>query len=357
MDNLTGGRKKILVVDDIEANRAIVAEMFKDKYDILEADDGKLAANLLEHNLGSVVIVLLDIIMPKMDGFAFLEFLKIKDLSDKIPVILITSDISLESEEKGYDFNIFDIVYKPFTPNILMSRVENAIRIFESKNELERRVDRQTGRYNANIGFVLDVLGSIVEFRSRESGAHVNRQLTKKLLEYVARRHPEYGLTEDAMEDISYAASIYDIGKVAISDAILLKAGRLTPDEFSVVKTHTILGCDILNKFHTESIGEDFFRCCYDVCRSHHERWDGSGYPDGLMRDEIPIGAQVVSIVDAYNGLANVRCYKDSYPHVEAVRMIMDGECGVFSPKLLECFRLAEQDFYEIQMKHVAYTF
>lgn len=342
MDN-----KAILIVDDVELNRAILSELFHEAHPILEAANGQQALEILRERHNDIVVVLLDIIMPVMDGYEVLQAMNREKWLERIPVVLITAENSDTASLKSYDLGVSDIINKPFNPSIVKRRVENIIELYAHKGHLEslvseqvQRLEDQARKINQANAFMIEALSSVVEFRSFESGQHIKRIrfTTRILLEAMAVRYPKYGLTPLSMDKISLAASMHDIGKIAIPDAVLNKPGKLTYEEFEVMKTHTLKGCDLLQSLNY-SQSETFYRYCYDICRSHHERWDGRGYPDGLVGARIPIWAQVVALADVYDALTSERVYKPAYTHQQAVDMILGGECGAFNPELLEVFR------------------
>lgn len=348
-------RQQVLIVDDEEVNRVILKQIFEDEYETLEAADGQNAIYQIENNQ-NIMLILLDVIMPVMDGFKVLEYMKEHELIDKIPVILITGESVKDSEDKAYSFGVADVMHKPFYPHIVRRRSKNIIELYQNKHNMEVRLKEQEEAIMAkekeirqNNEFMIDALSSVVEFRSAETGEHVRRikYFTRIMLKYLAKYFPKYGLTSDQIDEIARASALHDIGKIGIPDAILLKPGRLTPDEFEIMKTHTTIGCDILENFK-ENQSREFYRYCYDICRYHHERWDGNGYPDHLVGDEIPISAQIVAVADVYDALVSPRVYKSVYANNIAFDMIMNGECGQFSPDVLECFELAKADFFNI---------
>lgn len=342
-------RNKILIVDDMEINRAILCELFHKDYDVMEAENGLTALNLLHQHQDSIAIILLDIIMPVMDGFQVMEHLQSEGIMKKIPVILITADTYQENEIKALDLGASDIILKPFNAHIVKKRVENSIELYRHKNHLEDLVEHQTKKLTETNDFIIDALSTVIEYRSMESGHHIRRirVLTKTLAACVQRMFPEYKLTPRLIDTIASASAMHDIGKIAIPDSILLKPGRLTPEEFEIMKTHTTKGCEILQTFQRMD-DKVYLHYCYDICRYHHERWDGKGYPDGLKGDEIPVCAQIVSIADVYDALTSDRVYKPAFSHEEAVQMILHGECGIFSAQLINCFEQVSVIFKEI---------
>lgn len=348
-------RQQILIVDDEEINRVILREIFQDEYEVLEAEDGKDAIYKIQsrHNMA---LILLDVIMPVMDGFMVLEYMQEHSLIDRIPVILITSESVGESEGKAYSYGVADVMHKPFYPYIVKRRSKNIINLYQHKQYMEERLKEQEEEIRAqekeirkSNEFIINALSSVVEFRSAETGEHTRRikYFTRVLLRYLVNYFPKYGLTRSQVDMIARASALHDIGKVGIPDAILLKPGRLTDDEFEIMKTHTTIGCEMLQKSCRDRTSE-FYQYCYDICRHHHERWDGKGYPDHLAGDDIPISAQIVAIADVYDALVSPRVYKSAFASSTAFDMIMNGECGEFSPDILECFALAKEDFFNI---------
>lgn len=345
--------KKLLVVDDIEINRVILTELFSNHFEVIEAENGQDALELIQEHQDELSVVLLDIVMPVMDGFEVLTEMNKKGLIQKIPVILITGENDDAKALLGYGLGVSDLVHKPFNSDIVYRRVNNVIDLYAYKNYLEQKLneqkielEQQAYRIRQSNLFLIDALSTTVEFRNFESGEHVKRIriFIKALLEAASGYYP---LTAEEIESISNASALHDIGKIAIPDAVLLKPGRLTDEEFEIMKTHSVRGCEILE---TLDYFEDraYYTYCYDICRYHHERWDGRGYPDGLVGDEIPIWAQAASIADVYDALTSKRVYKDAYTHEEAVAMIKRGECGQFNPKLLDCFGSIEGGLREL---------
>ena len=351
-----GKREKILIVDDAEVNRGILCEVFKDSYDVIEAENGQMALDILNKDSSGITIILLDLVMPILNGFEFLEIINRSGLIKKIPVILITGDYTMEAEKRGFNLGVSDVITKPFNPEIVTKRVTNTIELYKHKNELENMVDEQTLKISEQAEILkksnemlIETLSTVVEFRNLESGAHIRniKNVVAVLLAHLRKDYPEYSISHKEAEDIITASAMHDIGKIAVSDTILLKPGRLTPEEFEIMKTHTTLGCDILEKFEF-IYDDDLYRIIYDICRYHHEKYDGRGYPDGLEGEDIPIWAQIVSVADVYEALVSKRVYKDAYAHDTAIKMINDGECGIFSPKMLDCLNNAGEELHGI---------
>ncbi len=346
-------RDTILIFEDNSIDRAILVELFRSEYKILEAENGKEGLDLLKNNLPSIAIVLLDNIMPVMDGFAVLEYLKEKNILTKIPFIMITGESSAEMERKGYEYGIISYVKKPYHPEVVKQVVQNAVGWFKYKMQLELMVKKQninmqkqnsvlrqqTKKLNHVNEILIDSLSNIVEFRNMESKQHIKRirEYTLCLGKSVMKLYPEYELTPEKLIQIGWASSLHDIGKIAIPDSIILKPAKLTKDEFELIKSHTTKGAEIIQ--HRVRLNDRaIFDYAYDIARHHHEKYDGNGYPDGLKGDEISIAAQIVSLVDVYDALTSKRVYKIAYESDKAYQMILNGHSGVFSPKLLKAF-------------------
>ncbi len=353
-------KNKILIVDDAEMNRDLLCEILKEEYDIVEAENGKQALEIMEKEADNISAILLDIVMPVMDGFQVLEGLKKLKVLDKVPVLVISGETSIQNEKKCFECGVSDFIARPFNATLVKKRVQNMVNHYAYKNRLEEKVEEQTvvlrkayqtlkqqadklAKRNQEI---IDMLGTIVEYRSLESGEHIQRvkDYTRIMAETFSEKYPEYGLTKEQIETIVAASALHDLGKIAIPDSILLKPGKLTQDEFEYMKSHTLRGCEILDSMKGEWNPKEK-AVSYEIIRSHHERYDGKGYPDGLKGDEIPISAQLVSVADVYDALVNERCYKSAYTTDEAFHMIINGECGVFSPKLMEVFRVVRKQF------------
>lgn len=346
-------RNCILIADDAKINRELLRTIFDEQYQILEAEDGDKTIEILDEKHDIISVVLLDFLMPGKTGLDVLEHMRHKNYLQTIPVIMITGESTAELDEKAYEYGVSDIIYKPFEERIVMHRTKNTIELYENRLYLEKKLEESTRQLKQsqkalekNNEFLVNALSSVVEFRSLESGEHIIRvkTFTKILLDYVYAFFPEYHLTKEQIGLIVNASALHDIGKIAIPDSILLKPDKLTQEEFEEMKKHTTYGCDLLENFKQED--SEFYHYCYDICRYHHERYDGRGYPDRLKGDEIPIWAQVVGLADVYDALVSPRVYKLPYSVDEAVRMIEDGECGTFSPKMLRIFDMAKADFF-----------
>ncbi|MBO4913350.1 MAG: response regulator [Butyrivibrio sp.] len=356
--------RSIMLVDDNDINRGILAEIFKDKYNIIEASDGSEAVRLINQESSKLAAVLLDVIMPGMDGYAVLEaMVKQDNLNERIPVLMITADTSTEAERTSYEKGAADVIHKPFDPVIVDRRVSKAIELYDHKNNLETKVDDQTRVLKKQFIYlkkqeeklrysnekVIDTIATIIEFRNMESGYHLKRikGFVRILALTAMNNYPEVGLTPHMIEVITQASAMHDVGKISVPDSILLKPGRLTSEEFEVMKSHTTRGCEIIEKLK-DIQDKEYYEACLDICRHHHERYDGRGYPDGLKGEENSIGAQLTAIADVYDALVSDRVYKSAYPVDKAYEMIKNGECGVFSPKLLACFEFARPDMEKL---------
>ncbi len=332
-------RKSILIVDDMEINRAILSELFARDYHVFEAENGVEALRIIEEHREDIAIMLLDVVMPIMDGYGVMEAMRAHGYLSRIPVIIITSLDSHKDEARLFDMGASDLIMKPFNPLAITKRVMNVTEQYQYRNHLEQLVQEQAERLEKSNEAMIDTLGAIIEYRSMETGLHIARirGLTKILLTEVAKQCPEYGLNERQIQLISSASAMHDIGKIVIPDAVLNKPGRLTPEEFEIIKTHTTSGSEILERFDRIH-REEYFIYATTICRHHHERWDGRGYPDHLKGEEIPVSAQAVGIADCYDALTTQRVYKPALAHETAISMIIGGECGQFSPKMLKCF-------------------
>ncbi len=343
--NKTGIEKqKILIVDDFEMNRAILSEMLGDEYDILEAENGAEAIAILQKRSVEISLVLLDIVMPVMDGYEVLAMMNKLNLIEDVPVIMISAENSPSYINRAYDLGVRDFISRPFDIHIVRKRVQNIILLYAKQKKLEIMVADQIYEKEKTSRLMIAILSHIVEFRNGESGLHVMhvQALTEILLNGIMRITDKYKLTASEISMISTASALHDIGKIAIPGEILNKPGRLTAEEFQVMKTHSAIGADMLAglaNFKTEPL----IKFAHEICRWHHERFDGRGYPDGLKGDEIPISAQIVSLADVYDALTSERVYKKAFTHQKAVEMILNGECGTFNQLLLECLKDCEQ--------------
>ena len=329
---------QLLVVDDSEMNREILKEILGKEYRILEACVGEEALKMLEQYGTEISLVLLDIIMPKMDGFEVLAYMNRDKWIEDIPVIMISSEGSESYIRRAYELGASDYISRPFDTKVVYQRVINMIKLYAKQRRLIHLVTDQIYEKEKNNRMMTGILSQIVEFRNGESGLHVLHIniLTQLLLEKLMRKSENYDLSWSQQHMIATASALHDIGKIGIDEKILNKPGKLTKEEFEAMKQHTIIGARMLDRLEMYH-DEEMMKYAYEICRWHHERYDGKGYPDGLKGEEIPISAQVVSLADVYDALVSDRVYKKAYSHEKAMEMILNGECGMFNPLLLEC--------------------
>ena len=342
-------RQRILIVDDSEMNREILYEMLKDEFDTLEAENGKEALEVLERYGCEISLVLLDIVMPIMDGFEVLGYMNEKDMIEEIPVIMISSEDSASFIHRAYEMGVADYISRPYDAQIVYKRVYNTIKLYAKQRRLTVILTEQIRAKEESRKIMIEILSHIVEFRNGESGPHVQHinVLTQLLLGRLVQISDQYHLSWMARDLIVMASSLHDIGKIGIDDKILNKKGRLTDEEFEIMKQHTVIGAEILEELQYYQ-DEPLVKTAREICRWHHERYDGRGYPDGLKGEDIPISAQVVSLADVYDALVSKRVYKASYSHEKAMQMILNGECGAFNPLLLTCLKDIEGEIQEM---------
>ncbi|MBU5628225.1 diguanylate cyclase [Oscillibacter sp. MSJ-2] len=335
-------KPKILIADDSEINRAMLSDILAPDYEVLEASDGEEAVACLDQRHSEIALVILDIVMPNMDGFEVLAVMNRNGWVNNIPVIIVSSETSSSYIDHAYQLGASEYINRPFFKVAIQHRVDSTIKLHAKQKHLENIVAEQILDKEKSNMVMVDILSHIVEFRNGESGLHVLhiRTVTEILLKQLRRTCRQYELTPARIALITNASSLHDIGKISIPEDILNKPGKLTKQEFEIVKTHSALGAQMLEGL-TYYQEEELVQVARDICRWHHERYDGSGYPDGLKGDEIPISAQVVAIADVYDALTSRRVYKPAYSHEQAMCMILNGECGAFNPLLLNCLNAA----------------
>ena len=347
LEKLLQNKSQILLVDDSAMNRMMLTEILRDSYHVLEAENGRECMEKLQAEAGNIALVLLDINMPVMDGFEVLKAMNANHTIEDIPVIMISSEDSDATIRRSYELGASDYVNRPFDARIVYRRVTNTIKLYAKQRRLVQMVSEQIRARENNTDMLVGVLSHIVEFRNGESGAHVRH--IRIITELLLRRLLEisrYSITAEQQDMIPLASALHDIGKIGIDEKILNKPGRLTPEEFEVMKTHSMLGAQMLHDLDNFA-EQPLLQTAYEIARWHHERWDGRGYPDGLKGDEIPISAQLVSLADVYDALTSERCYKKAFSHEKAVQMILNGECGAFNPLLLQCLTDIQADLKE----------
>ena len=336
-------KQQILIVDDSEINREILKEILKEDYRILEAANGEECLEQLERSGTGISLVLLDIVMPEMDGFEVLAAMNQNHWIEDIPVIMISSEDSDSYIRRAYEMGVSDYISRPFDAKIVYQRVLNMIKLYAKQRRLIHLVTRQIYEKERNNRMMIGILSQIVEFRNGESGLHVIHinLITQLLLEQLVKKTGKYQLSWEDRLLIATASALHDIGKIGIDEKILNKPGKLTKEEFEIMKTHTLIGAQMLDNLDMYR-NEKLLKLAHEICRWHHERYDGKGYPDGLVGEEIPISAQVVSLADVYDALVSERVYKKAFSHEKALEMIQNGECGTFNPLLLRCMTEAQ---------------
>lgn len=337
MPNGQEQRYTILVADDSDMNRMMLRNMLEESYDIVEAQDGLQAVAMLQKPEQEIALVLLDIVMPQMDGFGVLAAMNKYQWIESVPVIMISSENTQSYIERAYDMGVTDYISRPFDVMVVRQRVVNTIMLYAKQKRLVGMVADQIYQREKNNNLMINILSHIVEFRNAESGRHVlNIQtVTEILLKSLAHKTDKYKLDPEKINLITMASALHDVGKIGIPTEVLNKPGRLTNEEFAIMKQHSRMGADMLRDIPTQ--GEPLVKYAYEICRWHHERYDGRGYPDGLSGENIPISAQIVALADVYDALTSPRVYKPAYSHEKTLEMICNGECGAFQPLLLEC--------------------
>lgn len=341
-------RQRILIVDDSSMNRELLIEMLSSDFEILEASNGKEAIQAVQEFGDNIDLMLLDIHMPEADGFEVLSVMNENGTIEDIPVIMISSESEPSCIERAYEMQATDFISRPFNVSVVRRRVMNTLKLHAKHKKLTRIIADLVYEKEKNNSMMVNILSHIVEFRNGESGLHVLHIsfLTKLLLQHLIQKTDRYDLTQSEISLITIASALHDIGKICVPDAILNKPGKLTKEEFDEMKKHTTFGESLLCEIPLYN-DEPLVKVARSICRWHHERYDGKGYPDGLKGEEIPIAAQVVSVADVYDALTSERCYKKAFSHEKAMQMILNGECGTFSPLLLECLTDIQSEIVE----------
>lgn len=334
-------KPKILIVDDTLSNRRVLKELLGEQYDYIEASNGREAIAKIKEYQNLIDLVLLDLIMPIMDGFDTLEVIKENGWLEYLPVVVVSADDDSRLMEMAYGLGAVEFVKRPYDASIVRRRINNTLVLYQKQKKLVNIIEEQIYENESYSRQMIDILGHIVEFRNGESNLHVHhvQLLTHVLLSHLQQITNKYKLSENDIMLISNASSLHDIGKISIDEKILNKPGKLTDEEFEIIKTHSTVGASMienLTAYNSEDKNSILYYS-YQICRWHHERWDGRGYPDGLKGNEIPISAQVVALADVYDALTSERCYKKAFSHKTAIKMICNGECGSFNPLLIRC--------------------
>jgi putative two-component system response regulator len=356
-------RNRILVVDDNATNRRVFSEILKDEYRVTEIPDSSKFMEFVDGHSDEIAAVLVDLLMSQDDDCALLKSIQQHEWHDEIPVLVVMGNDSAALETRLLEYGIAECIRKPFDVNLIKLKLKNVISLFAYRNELQETIQQQNQQLkkqnmllqmqaeslhkrNDNM---ITVLGALVEYRDLESGEHINRvkAYTGILAYEMMEKFPEYGLTSETINVIVAASPLHDIGKIAIPDQILFKPGKLTHEEFEYMKSHTLIGCEMIESI-TDTWSETYKKVSMDISHYHHERYDGNGYPERLSGEQIPICAQLVSVADVYDALVHERVYKDAYPKDKAFRMILDGECGVFSPQMMECLQNCREKMEQV---------
>lgn len=330
-------RETILIVDDSAMNRMLLSDILADTYNIIEAEDGEQAIAILQQHASEISIVVLNMVMPKVDGFGVLEAMNENRWIQFLPVVSISTESSPEFVERAYSLGVTDFINRPFDELIVIRRVSNTIKLYAKQRKLTNMVANEIFEKERNGSLMITILSHIVEFRNGESGMHVMNigTLTEILLNQISKKDDKYYLPYAERDLIVKASALHDIGKISIPEEVLNKPGKLTDEEFEAMKQHTVIGYQMLSDLGFQD--EPLVKVSREITRWHHERYDGRGYPDGLKGDEIPLSAQIVSLADVYDALTSERVYKPAFSHEKAIQMILNGECGAFNPLLLEC--------------------
>lgn len=346
-------KQKILIVDDCTMNREILIDMLQNEFDIMEAVDGLQAIRIIKEYNTSIDLMILDIIMPEADGFEVLAVMNETHIINDVPVIMISAENEDSFIERAYEMGVTDYISRPFNIAVVRRRVTNALGLHAKHKKLLEIITEQVFEKEKNNNMMINILSHIVESRNGESGMHTLNifSITNVLLNKLVEKTDKYKLSSRDMSLITTASSLHDIGKIGVPENILNKPGRFTPEEFAIMKTHTTIGASLLDEMSVYQ-DEPLVKTAREICRWHHERYDGKGYPDGLKGDEIPISAQIVSVADVYDALTSERCYKKAYSHEQAFNMILNGECGQFSPLLMECLKESHDDIIKELNSH-----
>ncbi len=345
-------QNRIILIDPQEQNYPLLKRILSEDYVLAEITDLRKINDFLTHDTETIAAILADYPTLRSQKFTLAKVIRQNSKCDRIPLLAVCSEIPPGLGEELCKYNIAEFICAPFDPSLVKHRIQNCIRLYQYQNTMQKQhklLKLQSDRLTKSNETIIDALGDIVEYRNVESGEHIHRvkEYTRILATEAMNCFPEFNLTPEKVSVIVTASPLHDIGKIALPDKILMKPGRLTDQEFEYIKSHTISGCEILDNMRG-IWSDEYSKVCKEICHSHHERYDGSGYPDGLRGSEIPLSAQIVSIADVYDALTNERVYKDAIPKDHAFRMIINGECGVFSPKLMECLRNVRTEFENV---------
>jgi putative two-component system response regulator len=345
-------KETVLVVDDVEMNRLILEEILMDHYSVAHASNGIEAVSCMFSGAVTPDIVLLDIMMPEMDGYEVLELLQSNPQTAKVPVIFITAADAETNETRGLSLGAVDYISKPFNPEVVKIRVSNHLKLRHYSESLEEMVQLKVEELVRTKERMLETMASIIEYRNLETGHHVKRtsELSRILVDYLYK-HPHFNriITDEDHDSIVKAVPLHDIGKISIPDSVLLKPGPLTTEEFETIKTHSAIGSEII-RFMQDTDDDPYLIYCYDICRFHHERWDGNGYPDKLKGGDIPLPARILAVVDVYDALVSARVYKPPLSHNEAIEIIQKGAGSQFDPEIIRALMDVHKTFETLNL-------
>jgi putative two-component system response regulator len=351
-------KQRVLIVDDTPANIHILNDILKNQYTVLVAINGMKALKIAEMD-PSPDLILLDIMMSDMDGYEVCTKLKANPKTENIPILFVTALTSCENEAKGLELGALDYITKPFNPALVKTRVKNHLELKKYSHQLEEMVREKTGELMITRDVTIETLGSLAEFRDPETGNHIKR--TMHYVRFLAEKlqdHPNFKefLNPAIIENLWKSAPLHDVGKVGVPDSILLKPGKLTPDEFAEIKNHTIYGKDVLTDSASKLGSNSFLRIAQEMAYTHHEKWDGSGYPQGIKGDEIPVSGRLMALADVYDALISRRVYKPALPHSQAVDIIRSGRGTAFDPAIVDVFLEFEDNFRRFALDFSDFT-
>ncbi|GHV01633.1 two-component system response regulator [Clostridia bacterium] len=349
--------KKILIVDDVAINREILGTLLEDEYEILEAVDGEDAFKKIIANYSSLSLILLDLMMPGVDGFQVLELLRANNYT-AVPVIIITANSELEYEKRGLLLGAVDFIPKPFDPDIVKYRVDAHVKLKNYQDHLESLVEKSVAKMAATWTHMIQALAEVIECRNQESGQHVKRvtRIVQLIIEAMNKKKMlEYYFPPKAARYVAESSALHDIGKIGIPDAILMKPGKLTDEEYVIMKTHATIGYEMADKF-TEFCDDDYRKYSLEITLGHHEKWDGTGYPNGRAGRAIPLSARITAIADTYDAITNDRVYRKGQTHEAALAILKDQRGKQFDPWLIDLFVENEKTIATLANKDLIYN-
>lgn len=344
-----GYRRTILIADDDEMNLDILRQVFENDYTVVTAQDGSDAIEAIVEYSDDICCILLDMVMPVFSGYQILQYLRTTHVIESIPIVLITAQSDRQTELECYNLGAQAYIMKPFDVRNVKQQIHNIIATYQELNRKIEEIEAQRRRLAEYNSRMLEVVANLVEDRSEESGLHVKRvkEITRILARKYKKLFPDCEFTEEYISQIAEAAMLHDVGKICIADEVLNKPGKLTAEERATMEEHAEKGAEIIKKHLANVQDETQLRLTMDICYCHHERYDGTGYPRGLVGDEIPITAQIVSVADVYDALVSDRCYRKAFDYKTAYEMVTSGKCGVFNPRIMQCMEAALPEIEE----------